>query len=215
MKRVRPVWLASYPRSGNTFLRTILWHCFGMVSASVYPNDLGGNRELEHYVGHIEHAGAGRVEFPSGAVPLIKTHDYPRDGNPAIYVVRDGIAASVSLFRFYGERMPMRDVIGGKHRFGTWSAHLNAWKPWERTDTLLLRYEQLRDNLPAALESIGAFLERDMVSQIVPERDRIAKVDGRWVRTASDEAKLISLELRELFIEVNGSMMRQMGYGVE
>ena len=41
------VWLASYPRSGNTFLRTILWHCFGLRSASVYPKDLGGNRALE------------------------------------------------------------------------------------------------------------------------------------------------------------------------
>ena len=48
------IWLASYPRSGNTFLRTILWHCFGLRSASVYPQDLGGNRALEGYVGHIE-----------------------------------------------------------------------------------------------------------------------------------------------------------------
>ena len=34
------IWIASYPRSGNTFLRTILWHCFGLKSASIYPQDL-------------------------------------------------------------------------------------------------------------------------------------------------------------------------------
>jgi len=33
------VWLASYPRSGNTYLRAILWTCFGLRSASVYADD--------------------------------------------------------------------------------------------------------------------------------------------------------------------------------
>ena len=30
------VWLASYPRSGNTMLRTILWHGFAMKSGAIY-----------------------------------------------------------------------------------------------------------------------------------------------------------------------------------
>jgi len=30
------IWLASYPRSGNTLLRVILKHCFGLSSQSVY-----------------------------------------------------------------------------------------------------------------------------------------------------------------------------------
>ena len=51
---MRIVWVASYPRSGNTMLRTVLWHCLGLRTASVYPNDLGGNKDLEDYVGHIE-----------------------------------------------------------------------------------------------------------------------------------------------------------------
>jgi hypothetical protein len=32
-------WLASYPRSGNTLLRTILKQCFGLSSQSVYPDE--------------------------------------------------------------------------------------------------------------------------------------------------------------------------------
>jgi len=50
------IWLASYPRSGNTYLRTMLWHCFGLRSASIYPNDLGGNK-LD-----------GTVSFCAGAI---------------------------------------------------------------------------------------------------------------------------------------------------
>lgn len=215
MKRTGVVWLASYPRSGNTYLRTILWHCFGLPTASIYPFDLGGNRNLERYVGHIEHTAAGRIEFPPGMLPLIKTHEYPHDNGAAIYVVRDGVAASISLFRFYDQQLPLEAVIEGKHRFGTWTAHLEAWKPWERTDTLFLRYEQLRDDLPPVLERIGAFLGRGIRSRTVPERDRIAKVDGRWVRSVSDEAGLISDELRHRFLSINGPMMRQMGYLTE
>lgn len=71
---VPPIWLASYPRSGNTLLRTILNHCFGLKSASVYTKDLGGNEKLETYVGHIEHDEKGKLSFPNGVLPLIKTH---------------------------------------------------------------------------------------------------------------------------------------------
>ncbi len=49
MKNPQVIWLASYPRSGNTLLRTVLYQCFGIQSASVYPNDLGGNKALQSY----------------------------------------------------------------------------------------------------------------------------------------------------------------------
>ena len=32
------IWLASYPRSGNTFLRIVLAQVFGLKTASVYEN---------------------------------------------------------------------------------------------------------------------------------------------------------------------------------
>ena len=64
MNDMKMVWLASYPRSGNTFLRTILWQCFGLRSASYYRDDLGGNKELEEYVGHIERVPNNEISFP-------------------------------------------------------------------------------------------------------------------------------------------------------
>ena len=56
-------WLASYPRSGNTFVRTILFNCFGIKTASVYPKDLGGRTILEEFVGHIEHNQDKTITF--------------------------------------------------------------------------------------------------------------------------------------------------------
>ena len=89
-----PVLIASYPRSGNTLVRTVLFHCFGRKSGSVYSNDFHGNKKLERYVGHIER----RSDF--GAIPLIKTHNLPdpADQSPVIYVVKDGSAARLRLF---------------------------------------------------------------------------------------------------------------------
>ena len=39
-----PLFLSSYPRSGNTLLRTVLYQCFNLKSRSVYGNDLGGKK---------------------------------------------------------------------------------------------------------------------------------------------------------------------------
>ena len=121
MAHSQVIWLASYPRSGNTFLRTILWHCFGLPSASVYPQDLGGNKELEQYVGHIEHGPLLDAYIEQNSVLFVKTHEYPKDPNPAIYVIRDGRAACVSLWKFYNKSMPLGDVVEGKDRFGRFS----------------------------------------------------------------------------------------------
>lgn len=124
MEKSRHVWLDSYPRSGNTLLRTILRHCFTLWSASICPNDLGGNRKLEDYAGHSEQSADGKVEFPAQDPALIKTHEYPADNNSAIYIVRNGRADSVSLWEFYNRSVPLTTIIAGQHRFGTWSDHL-------------------------------------------------------------------------------------------
>jgi len=102
------IWLASWPRSGNTLLRTVLWHCFKLKSASVYPNDLGGNKKLGKNVGHIEYDANRQLKFPKGKPRLVKTHEPPRNNASAIYVVRDGRAACVSLWNFYNKKLYIR-----------------------------------------------------------------------------------------------------------
>ncbi len=206
------IWLASYPRSGNTFLRTILWHCFELRSSSIYPNDLGGRKDLEEYAGHIERGPNRRVRLLENSIPLVKTHEYPNDENPAIYVIRDGRAASVSLWKFYNCELPLDTIIEGRHRFGTWSSHVNAWSPEERPHTLLLRYEDMVSDLPTTLQRISVFLKRDVVKDSSPNRDKIASIDGRWVKKKSDWRTEILGELMERFTELNGEMLKRMGY---
>ena len=206
------IWLASYPRSGNTFLRTVLWHCFGLRSASVYPNDLGGKQELANYVGHIEHGPNQPIRFQMGGLPLLKTHELPSDGHPAIYVVRDARAASVSLWHFYKKKIPLQSIIAGQQRFGTWTHHVAAWKPWERPHTLLIKYEDMIDDLPLVLSKVGSFLDRKILSMRVPDRNTVAGIDGQWVRTKSDwRSEIADAQLAQCN-EINHAMLQKMGY---
>ncbi len=206
------VWLASYPRSGNTFLRTVLWQCFGLPSASYYPNDLGGKKALEEYVGHIERESNNEIRFPKNSIPLVKTHEYPTDEFPAIYVVRDGLAASVSLFEFYKGGIPLRSIIEGQSRFGTWANHVKAWKPWERSNTLLLKYEDMKDDLSGTTEKISTFLKRDILKQSIPDRNTIAAADGRWVKREGSSGVTMTDDTLEKFHQLNDDMLRKMGY---
>lgn len=209
---MRVVWLASYPRSGNTFLRTILWQCFGLRSASLYKNDLGGNNDLEEYVGHIERGPDGHIPFVENSIPLVKTHEYPYDDNPAIYVIRDGRAVTVSLWKFYSGKIPLDSVIDGRLKFGTWSNHVRKWDPSNRPNTLLLEYEDMRNDLSTTLEKISEFLKKDIVKMNIPDRNTIASVDGRWVKNKSDWETEISAEFLGRFTELNEQMLGKMGY---
>lgn len=212
MKNTDIIWLASYPRSGNTFLRTILWHCFQLRSASIYPNDLGGNQSLETYTGHIEHGPQMHVQLQENGVPLVKTHDAPKNNNAAIYVIRDGRAACVSLWEFYKRNIPLEDVIEGNHMFGTWSNHVQSWDPWIRPNTLLLQYEELRVNLPKSLNTISQFLNKAIISETIPPRDTIAGLDGRWVRKKTNWKSELSGKNLKRFMKINKSILKKSGY---
>lgn len=204
------IWLASWPRSGNTLLRTILWQCFGLRSTSLYQNDVGKNKKLEEYVGHLEKSNETRLIL--GDFPLMKTHELQPDDNPAIYIVRNGKAATISLFQFYKEAHSLESIIEGKHGFGTWSDHLKSWHPWDRKNTLLLKYEDLLSDLPGTLDKISAFLGVKILSQVIPPRELIAGVDGRWVKNESHPKPEFSVALTRKFNEINGEMLKKFGY---
>lgn len=206
------VWLASYPRSGNTLLRAMLHSCFGIRSTSVYRGDLGYNCDLERYAGHVELDACRSIRLNHDGLLPVKTHRPPFDSAPAIYIVRDGRAASVSLWEFMGCSMSLKDVILGNHQFGTWSDHLNAWKPWERPQTLFLKYEEVLADTTNNLAQLSRFLDREIISNRLPERSDIAHLDGHWVRDYSDWSTKMAKHELDWFFSVNGEMMRTLGY---
>lgn len=110
-------WLASYPRSGNTLLRVILKHCFGLWSQSLYQDQDFADSDIREMVGH-EDVGKNPRRFVhiarrAGRSLYVKTHEAPpADQHPAIYVLRDGRSAVVSHFHY------LRDVLHRDIYFG-------------------------------------------------------------------------------------------------
>jgi len=155
------VWLASFPRSGNTMLRILLHRCYGRLSYSLYDESSGDGTARENSFAGI--AGfAGRVTGPAleelrqqPEISFVKTHGHPVDDSPALCLVRDGRDALVSYAHFVrtyepdmGSRYSFDEVLrmlieSGDH-FGGWSDNVRSW--YGRTTkgpTVWLRYEDL------------------------------------------------------------------------
>lgn len=203
-------WLASYPRSGNTMLRTILSNCFGLKSASVYPRDLGGQADLERKVGHIERSADGAINFGDQPIHLLKTHGRPDDAKPAIYVIRNGREAILSYYRFRRGTLSIADIIFGREGMLSWSAHLDAWRPLERPDTLLLRYEDMVSDLEGTVQAIARFSGAPIRSFDMPDRESLA--DNKWIVSASAKRPQFAPDTEAVFQELHGATMMKYGY---
>ncbi len=93
------VWLASFPRSGNTFLRIVLHRLYGLPTYSIYDDDDPvAQRVGVGLVGYSRKPPSREEMVESSRIYFTKTHKRPKnDAFPAIYLVRDGRDALVSL----------------------------------------------------------------------------------------------------------------------
>jgi hypothetical protein len=212
------VWLASYPRSGNTYLRAILWSCFGLRSGSVYPDDLQSDLAVAEHVGHFEGAAHGLFSADFLRLPLIKTHEWPSDDRKAIYIVRDGRASCRSFWEFLhasGYDLSLDDVIAGRLHFGSWSGHLLAWDPAARPNTLLLRFEELTTDFAGTLERLAQFLELRPVSAEPPKLVAARDFRPHWLSPEKKTAGALTPAQETLFRQVHGETMIRFGYDAQ
>ena len=209
------VWLASYPRSGNTYLRAVLWACFGLQTGSVYPDDLLGDLAVSRQVGHFE--GAAHRQFSADflRLPLVKTHEWPVDDRKAIYVVRDGRDCCRSLREFLrasGYEVDLDAIIAGQHHFGSWSSHFLAWDPAARPNTLFLRFEQLTEDFDGTLERLATFLEMRPLHATPPKLVAARGVGPHWLSPGSTRGKAMTSTQEALFDRLHGHVMARLGY---
>jgi hypothetical protein len=202
------IWLASYPRSGNTMLRTIMFNCFGVRSGSVYPRDV--SESVGRQIGHVEHGPNRQINLTGERFWLIKTHGGPQDGRHAIYVLRNGREATLSYHRFLRGTVSLKDIIEGRGQLPSWSDHLARWNPLERPGTLVLRYEEMVANLGVTVDTIARFLDEEPVRRTLPDREALA--DGLWIVSAKTEKSQFDTASEEAFERINGAAMRQFGY---
>lgn len=236
------VWIASYPRSGNTLARLILARAFGCLSASEYleesaPVGAGGGASggpaepttaiaaerigLAYLLRHEGPLGDLHSRAAPTADPVfVKTHGPPTDDSRALYIVRDGRAAVMSYFHFLrhyngASALSVADVVRGAGGFGSWSEHLQAWLPHRRADTLLLRYEDLVGRPQVTIDAIARFIGRPPVAAWSNPFEQLNQLVPNFFRHGSDERNVAELTRADLsvFWEHHGEWMKRLGYG--
>lgn len=220
---IRPVWIASYPRSGNTFLRIVLQNIFHLPTYSVYYVE--GQNFSDPSAEALEEAPVLPRNWrelissePGATLTLIKTHDPPPDDSPAIYLVRDGRAAIDSYFhyqrKFAFDKPSLTEVIAGACQFGAWSAHLRAWAPLSRPNTLFLRYEDLVNRPMALIPSLSEFLQVQPAEGQLPTFEELKQRYPAFFRRGQNEdfLKAWTPGQAALFNSLHESVMKELGY---
>ena len=223
-------WIASFPRSGNTFFRNILYYVYGIESStwhkeSTYPID-------KNY---------DKFDF-------VKTHLLPSDLQPtdrkipAIYLVRDGRDAMVSIAHHRSDIVQpgsdftenLRDAIIAAEGsfFGGWSRNVNEWV--ERAD-IIIKYEDLIKDPKSVLARVEQVVDMpkanweklpDFKSMKFGKPKYGGQTTSKTINISSEDfskkffrkgkagswKEEFSPELLELFRQRHGAVMDRLGY---
>jgi glycosyltransferase involved in cell wall biosynthesis len=154
------IWLASFPRSGNTFFRNVLFEVYGIESSTYHQED--------GYFLDPEYA----------AFPVVKTHLLPHQlvppdpSIPKVYIIRDGRDALVSLAHHRKDIVEpgtdfevnlLEAILASEGSyFGGWSENV---RQWTAVADVVIRYEDLIEDPVRELEKLRAIMP-------LPEPDR-------------------------------------------
>lgn len=157
--------LASYPRSGNTWLRFLLFELLAGYPASFETINRADSavpelRNLRHAPTSLD--GNGR---------LIKTHEpFRKEYQRAIYLVRDPRDVAISEYYFLKYKgieflsfdHYLTHFLKGKvNGFGNWLHHVNSWltaKQKNEARILVIKYEEIQGSTQQTLFQILDFL---------------------------------------------------------
>ena len=145
------IWLASYPRSGNTCLRVLLNAGFGTSVSSKYDED---------YAAFPEEFGRILGRSSPNVLKIVKSHGVEDDQMPAIYLVRDGRASIISYYHYFlrfEQDRSVGSIIRGETPFGSWSAHYRGWDPYHRKNTLFLKFEDIISDPDGTIDRLADF----------------------------------------------------------
>lgn len=167
------LFIVSYPKSGNTWLRLIV--------ANLHFGNANYNN-IENLIPDIYHTNESK--FISKKLRIFKCHDhYDFRFGRAIYVVRDPREVIVSAYYFaikigviskeYSRRKFVKEFLNGKFNsnFGSWYQHVGSWYGAKDNNILFIKYEDLRKRPSSEILKIANFLKikvrKSKISEII------------------------------------------------
>jgi Sulfotransferase domain len=194
--------LASYPRSGTTWLRFLLYESLLGVATAF--------GEVRRGVPGVQKVDIGIPVLDSGG-RIVQTHEpYCDRDRRVVYVVRDPRSVVVSEYRwqrysgFYAGSLDTffkHFLVGRTNPWGSWGDHVEFWQqsPAARNDHLhIVRYEDLRSDpegkFAAVLSFLGVEKDPSLIKQVIEnntvERMRAKEDEARARRGAEPKKDL-------------------------
>ena len=178
------LFIVSYPKSGNTWLRLIV--------ANLYFGNVNYNN-IENLIPDIYHTNESK--FINKKVRIFKCHDhYDFRFERVIYVVRDTREVIVSAF--------VKEFLNGKFNsnFGSWYQHVGSWYGVSDRNILFIRYEDLRKRPSLQISKIANFLKikvrKNKISEIIKKtsfkilQDQEDKHKVSWAGLPNNDSKV-------------------------
>lgn len=159
------VFVVSYPKSGNTWVRFMLGNLFYQDIPVTFEN-------VECKVPDI-YQSSGRYLEKLPRPRILKSHEYldPRY-QQLIYIVRDPRDVAISYYHYLVKMRVIEDgdpfdayvekfVSGDLDSFGSWGDNVGGWvgARKDKEGFLLLRYEDMLENPVQELEKVVGFLQ--------------------------------------------------------
>jgi Sulfotransferase domain len=169
------VFLASYPRSGSTWLRFLL----NEILTGELSSFENVNRQLA-FIGHHSHA----PRLLPGGGRLIMTHEaYRKQYTRALYLSRDPRDVALSEYAFQKARgwiqgdfqTYLTEFLRGRvNGFGSWQSHVRSWlaaADASKGNIRVCRYDELRhapeDSLAQLLDFLKVPVDARRIAQAV------------------------------------------------
>lgn len=218
------IWLASFPRSGNTLLRTVLNQCLGVSSWSEGKGQVALTDTAKGIFGHqeldFEWNEFYRQATNAENIYLVKTHLFPCDNQKAIYVVRDGRQTLVSYYHYHKEflgdqKLSLLQLILGLDYYGGWSEHYRVWVE-SRPKTLVVHYKDLVNGNPEIIKILAEFIgKKERCNPWKNPFDLLKKENPNFFRKGTplwEDDPIWNEYHNSIFYEIHGDLMELLGY---
>lgn len=176
------IYLVSYPKSGNTWMRYLLTYAIWPELADM---DLVEMAAYIPSVGlQIDKDAMLYPDSPCNHLPhrIIKSHHRYDERSKhhvrrAIYIARDGRDAIVSYWHFCNQRdktsIPFSEFVelsaSPEHSYGPWREHVLGWAHAPLEAKLILRYEDMLTDAPSCLRRVLEFAEIEATDSVIAQ----------------------------------------------
>jgi len=234
------VFLVSYPKSGNTWLRFLIGNYLSNNNCDFKNSHL--------LVPDIDFNPESIVSCPKPR--FIKSHKLnPKHYKKVVYLVRDGRDVAVSYFfhlkkyNLIPKEMTFKEYIplfinGSLSAYGSWGGHVCSWMSNSNDESMIIRYEDLKNNTPGILKKIlifsGSCVDDKKITQAVAasgivkmqkiekqqhkETILLSKSDPSvlFVRKGSvgDWVNYFDRAMHDIFLDAFGSVLNEQGYDI-